>query len=264
MQILCTGSECSWVPFLLGGFGLLWGSFLNVCILRIPAGEDIVFKPSHCCHCGKKVRWFDNIPLVSYLILGGKCRDCRNGISVQYPLVEALTSVLLVLGWFQFGATWAFVGFFLLISNLLVISVIDLHHQIIPDELSLSGMLVGFLFVWWTQTLSWWESALGIFLGAGMFFAVAWLYEKFTGREGLGGGDVKLLGMIGAWLGYQCLLPVVVIASALGSLVGVGILLRQKGNLKTAIPFGPFLAVGAAVVLFYRDTVITFIFPPIP
>jgi len=242
-------------------FGALCGSFFNVCIIRIPEDEDIVFKSSHCRKCSYKIPGYLNIPILSYIFLRGKCANCKASISIQYPLVELFSAIMFVCLSLAFGLGFRFWIYGLFISALIIISVIDLYHRIIPDSLSLPGIVVGFLLSFFLKEVIWWESLIGILLGGGSFLAVAYIYEVLAKREGLGGGDVKLLAMIGAWLGYQSILPVIIISSALGSVVGVSLLFAQKGDMKTAIPFGPFLSFAAGIYVFYGRYIQLFLFP---
>ena len=237
--------------------GALVGSFLNVVILRLPAeGESIVFPPSHCPRCRAGIRWYDNIPIVSFVLLRGRCRSCGQPISLQYPLVE-LTMALLSLALFRrFGLTVAAAGYFVFSAALLVIIFIDLYHQLIPDVISLSGIVAGFLFSFVNPYLTWQTSALGIFLGGGSLYLVAAGYYLLTRREGMGGGDIKLLAMIGAFLGWQSL-PFVIFSSSLGgTIVGLGAMVKQKKGGKTVIPYGPFLACGSLLYLFFQERIL--------
>lgn len=231
--------------------GAVIGSFLNVCIYRIPAGRSIVSPPSACPYCGHRIRWFQNVPILSYIVLGGKCASCRTGISLRYPVVEALTGSLFALVLYYFGFSAATLVYWLLLAALVVIAFIDLDHQIIPDVISLPGIVIGFIGSFFVPWLSWLDSFLGIVVGGGILLAIAWLYEKMAKREGMGGGDIKLLGMLGAFLGWKAVLPIIFIASLVGSLIGVPLMLLQKGDTKLAIPFGPFLAFSATVYLFW-------------
>lgn len=242
-------------------FGLLWGSFFNVCIVRLPKNESVIWGRSACPQCKSLIPWFCNIPLFSYLLLKGKCRDCKTPISAEYPIVELLSGLMFLGLFLYFDWSKELIANWVFCSALLVISVIDLHHQIIPDEISLPGILVGFLFALWVGKISWVESLLGILLGGGSFLLIAWGYEKISKREGLGGGDIKLLGMIGAWLGVKSLLIVIVLSSLLGSIVGIGAMVFQKKDFKTAIPFGPFLALGALAYLFFGNELQAILFP---
>lgn len=244
--------------------GLVWGSFFNVCIVRIPAERSVWSGRSHCPRCHALIPWHLNIPLISFLLLVGKCRNCKQPISIQYPLVELATALIYLWLYSQYGLGAKFFAYTLFLSILLVISVIDLYHQIIPDELSLGGLGLGFMASFLIRDVSWLDSLLGILLGGGSFFAVSYLYEKFAKREGLGGGDVKLLGMIGAWLGYQSILIVVILSSAMGAIVGIFLMAFNKKDLKTAIPFGPFLALAAVIYLFWGGQIQFWLLPTLP
>jgi len=238
-------------PYVVFILGMLVGSFLNVCICRLPKGESIVSPPSHCPSCSYKIRWYDNIPVLSYLFLRGKCRGCGVHISLQYPLVELLNGVLTLLLFLRFGPTPAFVVLFLFCSALVVITFIDIEHQVIPDEISLPGIVVGFVLSFFLKGHSWLNSLLGILLGGGSLLLVAYGYQRLTGKEGMGGGDIKLLAMMGAFLGWKAI-PFIIFASSLsGSLIGVSMMLFQKKDSKLAIPFGPYLALGAVLYIFY-------------
>lgn len=233
------------------------GSFLNVCIYRIPAGESIVTPPSRCPNCGSFIRWYQNIPVFSYLVLGGKCSSCRVRISWRYPFIEALTGALFVLVYSSFDFSAATVVYWLLVAALVVITFIDLDHQIIPDVISLPGIIIGFLCSFAIPWLSWSDSLLGILLGGGSLWLVAVLYEFLTKKEGMGGGDIKLLAMLGAFLGWKAILPIIFISSLVGSLIGVPLMLVKKADSKLAIPFGPFLALGALIYLFWGQQLIS-------
>jgi leader peptidase (prepilin peptidase)/N-methyltransferase len=236
--------------------GMVVGSFLNVCICRLPKGESVVFPPSHCPHCDYRIRWYDNIPLVSYLLLRGRCRGCCAHISIQYPLVELLNGLLTLALFLRFGPTLAFLVLFLFCSALVVITFIDIEHQIIPDEISLPGIIIGFIFSFFLQGHSWLNSLLGILLGGGSLLLVAYVYQWLTGKEGMGGGDIKLLAMMGAFLGWKAI-PFIIFASSLvGSLIGISMMLLQKKDSKLAIPFGPYLAFGAVLYIFYGRQII--------
>ncbi len=232
-------------------FGMVVGSFLNVCICRMPKDESVVSPPSHCPHCSYQIRWYDNIPVISYLLLRGKCRGCGARISLQYPLVELLNGILTLFLFLRFGPTLAFAAYFVFCSALVVITFIDIEHQIIPDEISLSGIVIGFVLSFFLQGHGWLNSILGILLGGGSLLFVAYAYQWLTGKEGMGGGDIKLLAMMGAFLGWKSI-PFIILASSLvGSVVGISIMLFQKKDSKLAIPFGPYLAFGAVLYIFY-------------
>jgi len=237
-------------------FGTVVGSFLNVCIYRIPAEKSIVSPPSSCPACGHQIHWFENIPVASYLFLRGRCSACRIKISPRYPAVETLTGFLFALTFFYFGFSAATLVYLVFVAALVVITFIDLDHQIIPDVISLPGVLLGFAGSFLIPWLTWYDSSFGILLGGGSLLVVAWGYEKLTGREGMGGGDIKLLAMFGAFLGWQAVFPVIFLASLAGTLVGVPLMLVQKRDTRLAIPFGPFLALAAIIYLFWGPMLI--------
>ena len=241
-------------------FGMLVGSFLNVCICRMPKDESVVSPPSHCPHCSCHIKWYDNIPLFSYLMLRGKCRGCGAHISLQYPLVELLNGVLTLFLFLRFGPTLAFATLFILCSSLVVVTFIDIEHQIIPDEISLSGIVLGFVLSFFLKGHGWLNSLLGILLGGGGLLLVAYGYQLMTGKEGMGGGDIKLLAMMGAFLGWKSILFIIFASSLVGSVVGVSIMLLQKKDGKLAIPFGPYLAFGAVLYIFYGQSLIRWYF----
>ncbi|MDO8722968.1 MAG: prepilin peptidase, partial [Syntrophales bacterium] len=185
--------------------GAAIGSFLNVCIRRVPAGESLVFPSSHCPKCNYSIRFYDNIPIISFLLLRGRCRNCREGISLQYPLVELLTAIMALLLFWKFGLTLKFLFSFLFACVLIIITFIDLEHQIIPDVLTLPGIPVFFLAAVFAMGVSPLEAVLGVLIGGGILYAIAFGYELITKREGMGGGDIKLLAMLGAFFGWKSL-----------------------------------------------------------
>lgn len=246
--------------FLLGS---AIGSFLNVCIYRIPRKKSIVKPPSACPGCEKPIRFYDNIPILSYILLKGKCRDCGSKISIRYPLVEILTGLFFLILYRQFGFSFELIVFIIFLSLLIVISLIDLDFQIIPDVLSIGGVVLGFIlaiirpfFRYLDPKFDYLDSLIGIGVGGGLLFAIAWLYQFFTKREGMGGGDIKLLGMIGAFCGWKGVVFSLVSGSVLGTLVGIPLMLAKGAGTKYAIPFGPFLSLGALVYVFFGNTII--------
>jgi leader peptidase (prepilin peptidase)/N-methyltransferase len=241
-------------------FGLVLGSFINVCIYRIPLSKSIVNPPSACPQCGARIKPYDNIPLVSYLLLSGKCRHCRHPIPLQYPVVEALAGLLSLALFIRYGLSYQYFLFLGFILALVTISFIDLRHKIIPDVISLPGIAVGFLGSLFLGHVSWLDSLIGILGGGGILFLVAVVYERLTGKEGMGGGDVKLLAMIGAWVGWQALPFILLISSFTGAVIGGGSLLLASKGLRTRIPFGPFLALGALTYFFYGPQLIRWYF----
>ncbi len=234
-------------------FGAVVGSFLNVCIYRIPAGESVVSPRSRCPRCGSLIRWYQNIPILSWLFLRGRCANCRTRISPRYVLVEALTGLLFVLVLRDFRIHWATPVFWVFIALLVTITFIDFDHQIIPDVISLPGIVIGFGASFLLPWVSWSDSLLGILLGGGSLFLVAVGYEFLTKKEGMGGGDIKLLAMLGAFLGWKAVLPIIFVSSLLGTLVGVPLMLAKGSDGKLAIPFGPFLAAAAVIWLFWGE-----------
>lgn len=236
--------------------GAMVGSFLNVVILRLPSeGESIVFPASHCPKCQAPLHWYDNIPVISFLLLKGRCRHCRQPISCQYPIVEILMAGLSFGLCYRFGVSLTFLVYFLFCAALLAIIFIDLYHGIIPDVISLPGIVVGFAAAFVIPGLTWQSSGLGLLMGGGIFYAIAAGYYLLAGRAGMGGGDIKLLAMIGAFLGWQAL-PFVIFASALlGSVVGIGAMVKQRKGGKTVIPYGPFLAVASYGYLFFSHDI---------
>ena len=238
-------------------FGAVVGSFLNVVILRLPdKSQSIVFPASHCPQCQTPLHWYENIPVFSYLVLRGKCRTCKKKISIQYPLVE-LSMGLLAAALFQvFGPGIGFFLYFFFCGALLVIIFIDMHHQIIPDAITLPCIAIGFIGSFFHSLVTWQQSALGILLGGGILYAIALAYYLLAKRDGMGGGDIKLLAMIGAFLGWQSLLFIIFAASLLGSIIGIAAMLKQKKGGRTRIPFGPFLSIAALCWLFFQPHII--------
>ena len=241
-------------------FGTCIGSFLNVCISRIPASESLIYPSSRCPQCHHPIRFYHNIPILSYLWLRGKCRNCGQTIPIRYLIVEILTGTIAVLTLFYFGLTLDALIYFVFICSLLIIIYIDLDYQIIPDSISLPGILIGFMASFLLDAVAYTESLIGIALGGGILFAIAWGYFLITGKEGMGGGDIKLLAMIGAFLGWQGVCFTIFIASATGTLAGVILMLIAKKNLKFALPFGPFLSIGAITYLFLGPQLIAWYF----
>jgi leader peptidase (prepilin peptidase) / N-methyltransferase len=247
-------------------FGLIVGSFLNVCIYRIPLKKSIINPPSGCPGCGERIKFYDNIPILSYIILGGKCRRCRQSISVKYPFIELLTGLLNIAVFVKYYPDYLlYFAVLIFVSALVVISFIDLSHQIIPDVISIPGIIAGFavtvgLSFISSYPITWIDSLIGIIAGGGMLYLVAVIFEKLTGKEGMGGGDIKLLAMIGAWMGWRSL-PLIILSSSLaGCVLGAAALLLSGKGLRARIPFGPFLVIGALIYLFFGRRIETFYF----
>ncbi len=233
--------------------GAVVGSFLNVCIWRIPEGLSIVKPASHCPDCGHPIRFYDNIPLISYLILRGRCRACGGRISLRYPFVEGLAALMALFLFWKFGLTLKFLAAFIFVSALILITFIDIDHQIIPDVISLPGIPICFLMAVFIMDLSFMDALLGLLIGGGSLYLVAVLYELATKREGMGGGDIKLLALMGAFLGWKSLLFILLVSSLVGAVVGISIMLVRGGDMKYAVPFGPFLSLAAVTYLFVGE-----------
>ena len=233
-------------------YGLCIGSFLNVCIYRLPAGVSIVRPPSRCPVCEQRIRWYDNIPVLSWLWLRRKCRHCDTPIAFRYPLVELLSGVFAVVTMARFGPGPASLVYFVFIAALLVITFIDLDHQIIPNVITLPGIPLCFLGALVVPTMTWQDSLMGLAVGGGGLYLVGWIYYVLKGREGMGGGDIKLLAMIGAMTGLRGVVFTLFVASAVGTVAGiVQMAAARLVDMERRIPFGPFLAFGALTYLFY-------------
>ena len=230
-------------------FGLAIGSFANVCIYRLPKKESVVFPVSHCTACSTPVRPFDNIPVISYLILGGKCKDCKESISVIYPIIEVITALFLLAGFFKFGLTFDFLIYTVVAPTLVIITAIDIEHQIIPDVITLPGIVLGLAAG--SYTIGYIDSFSGCLLGGGLFYLLAVL-----SNGGMGGGDIKYIAAAGALVGWQKVLLIIFIGAFLGSFMGLLQIVVQKKSRKSLIPFGPFLAAATLITLFYGNLLI--------
>lgn len=236
-------------------FGACIGSFLNVCIYRIPRDESVVRPRSHCPHCGRLIAWYDNIPLVSYLLLRARCRGCSGYISPRYFLVELLTAALFTLIWLKYGLTLQTPVYWLVISGLILGTFVDFEHMIIPDRVTVGGMAIGLACsivfpslhggdTWRQGVIS---SLIGLALGVGLLWTVAILGKAVFKKDAMGFGDVKLLGALGAFLGWQAVLFTVFLSSLIGSLVGIWLIVSGRKAWQSRIPYGPYLALGAVV-----------------
>jgi leader peptidase (prepilin peptidase)/N-methyltransferase len=225
-------------------FGLCVGSFLNVCAYRLPLGESIVHPRSRCTSCGRTLTWFDNVPVLSWAALGGRCRSCKQPVSWMYPAVEVVTALVFVITYLTYGLTLLSLVRVVFACALIVLFVTDLQHKILPNAITLPGIVVGFVCSVFLPP-GWMSSLIGLAVGGGFLLAIAEAYYRIRGQEGLGMGDVKLLAMIGAFLGWKLVLLTLVFASFTGSLAGGVLIASGRGNMKYALPFGTFLAVGA-------------------
>ena len=245
-------------PFVVFAFalaGLMIGSFLNVCIYRLPKRGSIVWPASHCTACNLPLAWFENIPVLSWLVLRGRCRTCGARISAVYPLVELTTSVVFAGAAIIYGLSPLLFVRLAFACALIVLFVIDLQHRILPNVITLPGIAAGFVASVFLPP-GWLSSLIGILAGGGILFAIAEAYYRLRGIEGLGMGDVKMLAMIGAVLGWPLMLLTLVFASFAGSVVGVGLIVSGRGGMQAALPFGTFLALGALVAAVAGDPIL--------
>jgi leader peptidase (prepilin peptidase)/N-methyltransferase len=236
-----------------GTLGALIGSFLNVCIYRLPLEKSIVWPGSHCPSCGKAIEFYDNIPLLSYLWLIGRCRACRERISIRYPFVEAVNAAGYLAILWTFGPTWTTVLYALLFSALLVVAGTDLTHKIIPNVVTLPGIVLGLLGAATVLPVGLLNALLGVAVGGGILWALAWASPYLFGKEGMGGGDIKLLAMIGAFLGWKPALLTIMIGSLTGSIIGISLIALRLMKRDEYIPFGPFLVLGALLSMFFAQ-----------
>jgi leader peptidase (prepilin peptidase)/N-methyltransferase len=235
------------MPTIVAGlFGAVIGSFLNVCIYRLPLGRSIVWPGSACPSCDRQLAWYENVPVVSWLGLLGRCRTCRAAISSRYPIVEALTGAMFAAAWWYFGPSWLLISRLILGCALIVLFAIDLEHQLLPNVITIPGIVAGFALSFLTG-LGWTSSLIGIVIGGGILLGIAEAYYRVRHEEGLGMGDVKMLAMIGAFLGWPATLMTLMMGSVAGSFAGLLIIALRRGDMKYALPFGAFLAMGAAL-----------------
>jgi leader peptidase (prepilin peptidase) / N-methyltransferase len=227
-------------------FGAVTGSFLNVCIYRLPLGKSIIWPASACPHCRRELSWFENIPVASFLVLRARCRSCRAPIGWRYPLVETLTALLFAFAWWYFGPGMLLVSRLVFGCALIVLFAIDLEHHLLPNVITLPGIIVGFAFSFVTEP-GWVASLIGIAFGGGVLYLIAETYYRVRHEEGLGMGDVKMLAMIGAFVGWKLTLVALMMASVSGSVIGLLLIVTRRGDMKYALPFGTFLAIGSAV-----------------
>ncbi len=230
-------------------FGLLWGSFGNVVILRLPKGESVAWPGSRCMQCSTPIKWYDNIPVLGWLWLRGKCRACKKSFSIRYPIVELLSGLLFVAVFLKYGWSWLALEYVIFCWSLLVVSMIDLDHMILPDVFTLSGIVIGLVGAALNPQRTFMPALYGVLLGGGFLWAIAYGYYVWRKEEGMGGGDIKLLAWIGAVLGWTSIPFVILVSSIVGSIVGIAYATRSKAGLKSVIPFGPYLAAAAVLYL---------------
>jgi len=239
----------------LGLLGLIVGSFLNVCIYRLPRRQSINWPGSHCTSCDRPLAWYENIPVISWIMLRGRCRTCGARIAVMYPLVELITAALFVAGYLIYGWTPLLAVRLAFACAMVVLFAVDLRHHILPNVITVPGIVVGFVLSLMLPP-GWKSSLIGLIAGGGVLFAIAEAYYRLRDVEGLGMGDVKMLSMIGAFLGWQLMLVTLVLASFAGSLIGIGVIAMGRGGMKAALPFGTFLAVGALTAAVVGDDLV--------
>ena len=237
-------------------FGLIIGSFLNVCIHRLPLDQSIVKPRSRCPACETPIAWYDNIPIFSYLLLRAKCRNCGVRIPVRYPMVEASTALISWLVFYRFGLEWLYLVYFVYSAALLTLSVIDLDHRIIPDEISLSGIVIGLLLAALTPLRPFLDSFIGAVIGGGFLLLVGLLYEAVRKQEGIGGGDIKLMAMVGAFTGWKGALFTIFGGSFTASIVGIVLMIQRRSDSQIPIPFGPFLSFASFLYILCGDSMI--------
>lgn len=247
--------------------GTLFGSFANVCIYRVPRQLSVIFPGSHCPTCQTALRPRENIPVLSYLWQGGRCTTCDAVIGRRYPLIELLNGGLFLVLYSHYHWSMESLVYALLTTALLVVTCIDLTHTIIPDSITLPGILIGLGASTWLTSVGWQRAWVGAVLSGGLFVLIAVLSVVVLGREGMGGGDIKLITMLGAFLGWQAVLVTIFLAAMIGASVGIGQMLVQGWRRHAALPFGPFLALGAFLAMLWGEALITWYmaraFPPL-
>ena len=237
-------------------FGLIIGSFLNVCIYRLPRGASVAWPASRCTSCQRALAWYEKVPVLSWAVLGGRCRTCKARVSVVYPVVELTTGILFAAANYWYGPTPLAIVRMLFGCALVVLFVIDLQHRILPNVITVPGTIIGLALSLFLPP-GWVSSFIGVAVGGGMLFGIAETYYRIRGVQGLGMGDVKMLAMIGAFLGWQLALVTLVLASCGGALVGVALIVTKRGGMQAALPFGTFLAVAAAIAAVAGDWLVT-------
>jgi len=237
--------------------GLIVGSFSNVCIYRIPRNESIIYPASHCPKCRNKIQPFDNIPLLSYILLKGRCRNCNSKISFQYPIVELLTGLIYLIIYLVYGISVQTLIYIILSSALVIIAFIDLNQQIVPDVISLPGIVIGFILSFFVPYISFINSALGVVIGGGIILVIGLAGSVIFKKEAMGGGDVKLAAMIGAFLGWRYIIISLFLGFFLGALVGIILILSKIKSREDTVPFGPFIVLGSFITLLWGEKIIS-------
>lgn len=251
-------SEAPWLfPVFAALFGLVWGSFLNVVIHRLPSRESIVTPRSRCPSCKSPVAAYDNIPVASYLWLLGRCRHCGNRISLRYPAIELAIGAASLASFLRHGLSLEFAVELAFVAAMVALIFIDYDHQILPDVITLSGLVAGLVLAWPRETMSVVDALKGVALGGGSLFLVSEVYFRLKKVEGMGFGDVKMMAMIGAFVGWKGVLLTLFLGSLVGSIVGVAVIAMSGGDMKTKLPFGTFLGMGAIATIYAGGPVIS-------
>lgn len=251
-----------WLSVIFAGWlGAVIGSFLNVCIYRLPLGQSVVWPGSACPSCGRALPWYENVPVASFLVLRARCSGCKTPISWQYPIVEIVTGVMFGGAWWLYGPGILLVSRLILGCALIVLFMVDLEHRILPDVITLPGILVGFALSFFTG-VGWLPSLIGILFGGGILWLMFEIWLRLRGIEALGFGDVKMLAMIGAFLGWKLTFVTLLLGSLAGSLLGLMLIAFRRGGMQTALPFGTFLALGAAAAAVFGQTALAFYLAP--
>lgn len=237
--------------------GLIVGSFSNVCIYRIPRNESIIYPASHCPKCRSNISPKDNIPLLSYILLKGRCRNCKSKISIQYPVVEFLTGLIYLIIYLIYGLSIQSLIYIILSSALIIIAFIDLNEQIVPDVISLPGIVIGFIISFFVPYMSFINSALGVLVGGGIILIIGLVGAVIFKKEAMGGGDVKLAAMIGAFLGWRYIIISLFLGFFLGALAGIFLILSKIKSREDVIPFGPFIVLGSFITLLWGEKIIS-------
>jgi len=235
--------------------GLIVGSFNNVCIYRIPRNESIIYPASRCPKCRSSIKPIDNIPLLSYILLKGKCRNCGSKISIQYPVVEFITGIIYTFIFLIYGLTLQSLIYIILSSALIIIAFIDLNRQIVPDMISLPGIAIGLILSFFVPYISFINSVLGVVVGGGIIFIIGLAGSVIFKKEAMGGGDVKLAAMIGAFLGWKYTIISLFLGFFLGALVGIFLILSKIKSKEDMVPFGPFIASGSFITFLWGEKI---------
>ena len=237
--------------------GLIVGSFSNVCIYRIPRNESIVYPASHCPKCRSNISPKDNIPLLSYILLKGRCRNCKSKISIQYPVVEFLTGFIYLIIYLIYGLSIQTLIYIILSSALIIIAFIDLNEQIVPDVISLPGIVLGLILSFFVSYISFVNSALGVLVGGGIILIIGLAGSAIFKKEAMGGGDVKLAAMIGAFLGWRYIIISLFLGFFLGALAGIILILSKIKSREDVVPFGPFIVLGSFITLLWGEKIVS-------